>query len=261
MEYTLGMGFYGTVYKKIPTIQVFVGDRLIDEYSPESINGYKTKDIVFNRDWWASRGKISRQGTRDITNKEYKDVIANLPKHFKLYTLNENVLKNQSTIEIKIKNSDTNYTNGFMTKSTLMNMSNIFLIPSKIFEYYLTRQKEPNEMYNKIKDIIPSCTDNWDNIPSARYNDSWFKGYPYPFKYFWNNETISNSLTYFIGGNGTLKFDIIYENNIIMFDYYKNQLIELLQNGWDELPAKYVCYGFPFCTDFFVLSHMLNSNK
>ena len=259
MKYLLGMGFYGSVYKRIPTIQLFVGERLIDEFEPISIDGHKKYDAVFNRDWWSSHG------TKTKNNREYKDIITLLPKNFKLYTLDEQVLKTSSTIKLKIKNADTNYTNGFMTKSTLMNMSFIFLLPIKIFEHYLTRQKTSNEMFNKVKHIIPSFTDTWNNIPAAKYKDSWFKGYPYPFKYFWNDEIIFNSLTYFIGGSGTLKFDIICENNIIMFDYYKNQLTEFIQNGWiderNKIPEKYVWDGFPFCNDFFVLSHMLNSNK
>ena len=46
MKYILGMGFYGTVYKRIPTIQIFIGDRLIDEYQPESINSYDFVDEI-----------------------------------------------------------------------------------------------------------------------------------------------------------------------------------------------------------------------
>ena len=144
MKYLLGMGFYGSVYKRIPTIQLFVGERLIDEFEPISIDGHEKYDAVFNRDWWASHGSKANK------NREYKDIITLLPKNFKLYTLDEQVLKTSSTIKLKIKNADTNYTNGFMTKSTLMNMSFIFLLPIKIFEHYLTRQKTPNEMFNKV---------------------------------------------------------------------------------------------------------------
>lgn len=259
MKYLLGMGFCGSVYKRIPTIQLFVGERLIDEYEPTSIDGYEKYDAVFNRDWWASHGNSS------IKNIEYKDSITHLPKNFKLYTLDEQVLKTSSTIKLKIKNADTNYTNGFMTKSTLMNMSFIFLLPIKIFEYYLTRQKTANEMFNKVKHIIPSFTNIWDNILDAKFKDSWFKGYPFPFKYFWNDEIIFNSLNHSFGGNGTLKFDIICENNIVMFDYYKDQLIELMQNGYISTThintRKGISNGFPFSNEFFVLSHMLNYNK
>jgi|ETNmetMinimDraft_29_1059903.scaffolds.fasta_scaffold07460_2 hypothetical protein len=267
MKYLLGIGFYGSMYKRIPTIQLFVGNRLIDEFEPESIDGYEKYEVTYNKEWWASHG------TKTNKNREYKDIITHLPKNFKLYTIEEQVLKEASKLEIKIKNADTNYSNGFMTKSTLINLSNIFLIPTNIFEHYLTRQKKDSEFYNKIKSILPLCVkEEWDNIPYAYYGTTRFKGYPFPFKYFWNGEHIENSLNHYFGGNGTLKLDLIHENNTVMFDYYKTDLLKMMHEGWisdknmsfgagSGNPWKDVCSGFPFANEFFVLSHILNPNK
>ena len=140
-----------------------------------------------------------------------------------------------------------------MTKSTLINLSNIFLLPTKIVKHF--HNKQPNEFYNNIKDIIPYSNETWDMISIAQYNDKLFKGYPYPFKYKWNGQVINDSIEYLHGGSGVLSLDLIYKNNIVMFDYYEN-----LINKVDDL-TKIPFEGFPFSNHFLVLSHMLNLNK
>lgn len=273
MKYILGIGFYGKIYKKIPTIQVFIGDRFIDEYQPDTIDSRELHKTTIDKSWFNSL---------PFNDKTQKRVIYNviLPKCFKLYTLDEEILKNQSTISLHIKNDDSNYSNGFMTKSTLINLSNIFLLPAKIIKHFRTTQKQPNEWYNNIKDIIPTNIgrDGWDVVGFGKYNDTVFKGYPFPYKYFWNDQVINNPLNNFFGGNGILSLDLVYKNNVVMFDYYEDQLLALTKNfdnnqytkvstrndkgfEYDGGVSNEIITGFPFSNRFFVLSRMLNFDK
>ena len=275
MQYILGIGFYGKIYKNLPTIQVFVGDRFIDEYQPSTVDGYESYKTFIDKAWFNSL-PFDENSRKRVIEMPY------LPKCFKFYTLDDELLKNQSAINLHIKNADSNYANGFMTNSTLLNLSNIFLVPAKIVKHFRTTQKQPNELYNNIKDIIPHIgKDGWDVIGIAKYKDTVFKGYPFPYKYFWNNEHITDPLNYFFGGNGILRLDLVCKNNVVMFDYYENQLLELtskfnadqynkLANRNDDVVGlgayfnenvDQVVAGFPISNRFFVLSRMLNFDK
>ena len=101
---------------------------LIDEFQLDKNYLFDESDMgIFKRD--------------DSLYKKHHPRYTNLKsKILKLYTLNDELVSDY--IKICIKNSDSNYTGGFMTKSTLLWFSNVFLIPKFFLENHCKKLSE-----------------------------------------------------------------------------------------------------------------------
>jgi hypothetical protein len=117
MKYVFGFNVGVKLYKKFPTIQVFIQDRLIDEIQLDDSHAYTEFSLL--------------DDDERLTNKPFKSLFNNVSKKIHLYILNDECL--QDNIKLVVKNQDSNYTNGFMTKSTIIRFSHIFLMPEEIF--------------------------------------------------------------------------------------------------------------------------------
>ena len=117
MKYVFGFNVGVELYKKFPTIQVFTQDRLIDEFELDDSHTYQEFSL-FDDD-------------ERLADKPFRHVFNNVSKKVNLYILNEDCL--QDNIRLVVRNKDSNYTNGFMTKSTLIRFAHIFLMPEQIF--------------------------------------------------------------------------------------------------------------------------------
>ena len=127
MKYVFGFNVGVELYKKFPTIQIYVQDRLIDEFDLDENDLYK--NVVPEKDRYVMYTHLGRESRSDsIPDGDNKYFSTTL----RCYTINGEYLKDH--IKIVIKNQDSNYTNGFMTKSTLVYFSNVFLIPLKFLE-------------------------------------------------------------------------------------------------------------------------------
>lgn len=128
MKYIFGFNVGCKIYKKFPKINISLNDRLIDElvlddghlYNKHTVLDRKTYlDTDIGPNWFIEDSLFS--------------------KKINLYTLDDKDLHGKITL--KIQNDDNNYTNGFITKSTQINFSYVFLIPEFI-------------LYNNAKKII-----------------------------------------------------------------------------------------------------------
>lgn len=152
------------------------------------------------------------------TNKDIKDWITayekrRVPKNFKFYVLEESVLLGKNEISLQVENDDSNYTNGFMTKSTLIDLRHIFLLPKDYIQIF---KKTGEELWKSIGEIIPQ---EYKGIGQIVTNREFEPAYPFPFKYIWNNEWNGKQfMKYTIGGNGVLRLPLKNKNGIIMFD-------------------------------------------
>jgi len=157
----LALGFYCQIYKKKPNIRIFINNIFIDEF--------------------------------DIEPYDFKnDSIPNL----KFYQLNLPDIKEHS-IKLKIKNSDSNYSNGFMTKSTLIKLHTCNLVPCDDYQYVFNKIYSNNNLMAKELDIV-----NFNLIPYL----------------FWRDEQqnfIKNVSHLTIGGSGTFTCDLIKYINIL----------------------------------------------
>jgi len=173
MKQVIFLGFYCQIYKKAPTARIYVGDVMIDEieipeYCPEEYMRDKKLSFLSNEDvdykfladrlhlgateldpqlfekkhildnfWWDKKGmnKISFAKFCKDFDPEFK-TLSNI-KHPKIlvYIIDNEVLKTALyKLRIEIKNSDSDYTNGFMSKSTVVYLSHFYIMPYSLFE-------------------------------------------------------------------------------------------------------------------------------
>ena len=104
MLYTLGLGFYCDIFKKKPNIRIFLNNHFIDEY-------------------------------------DIDECLSTIP-NLKFYQINLRTFPPNISLQLKVKNSDSNYNNGFMTKSTLLTLHTFFFAPIENHEFALRMLKE-----------------------------------------------------------------------------------------------------------------------
>ena len=128
MQYVLGLGILCKKYKKNPIIRVFADDTFIDEF----------------------------EIAHDDETKKFTDISKNLQlgknhtaKHFHLSYIDERHLN--SKISIHVQNDDSNYTNGFMSKSTVISFNSTFLIPKHYLDNNCKFYSEAYDKWHKFK--------------------------------------------------------------------------------------------------------------
>ena len=121
MKYLLVVGFACDIYRQEPRARIFVGDKLIDEfYIPHH------KDILPNVIKEFQQNKHILQPFSRI--EEFNIQINNFPP-LRFYEVEIDTTLNQAELRIEIKNSDSNYTNGFITNSTLIKLQLCYFFP------------------------------------------------------------------------------------------------------------------------------------
>ncbi len=267
MKYLLGIGFVITQkYKKDPIARVYIDDTFIDELTLDDWQGF---DKLWNRDTnlWIYQ--------RDYTNffykthtKIYSKDFDHFPKKFKLYLLDEKQLKSKKQLKIEIQNSDSNYTNGFMTKTTMINFYT-FLVPVPFIKFFSKDGEDIRTQFNHaIVDERYAYTNFPLNKPWVTKNNrreigymmtSRFlskegyvlrraEGYPFASKYFWNGEcTDTNNF----GGSGKFTVDLLTrESGTVTYDTYDDQNIKEQKQGKIDQAC-----GFHLSEKFFSMAH------
>jgi hypothetical protein len=174
MKQVIFLGFYCQIYKKAPTARIYVGDVMIDEikipefYTDQYIKDGKLhvyenitprpfyenipsrpfsdmalhpsvyEDIHYlDRYSWYKGTHPSNASFEDICLKDTNSDTKKNIKHPMLFVYiidDENLKSTNNKITIIVQNSDSNYTNGFMTKSTLLYLSTFYIIPYALFK-------------------------------------------------------------------------------------------------------------------------------
>jgi hypothetical protein len=132
-----------------------------------------------------------------------------IPKHFRLYQIDEQDLKGTTQVILRIKNDDSNASNGFQTKSTLIDLRHIFLIPMQHIELF---KGTGEKFWENVKSIIPS---DYHGIGQVLFNKYHSPAYPFPFQYNWNGK---ETRAYLFGGSGTLRLNLVCKDDLIMFN-------------------------------------------
>jgi hypothetical protein len=140
MKYVLAINISCIKYKKYPTIQLFCDDRLIDEFTLDK--RYNDTDIEINHpnSKELNLSKITPQSTKIRLRSPI----------LKSYIVDSENLKRE--ICFKLKNADSNHTNGFMTKSTQIYFGLVALIPITFLE---NNYKNYSKMWDRFVD---ECT-------------------------------------------------------------------------------------------------------
>ena len=121
MKYLLVVGFACDVYRQKPRARIFVGGRLLDEFY---ISHHKDTLNPAVRAFLQNRHVLQPFSITEFVNMEIK----NFPP-LRFYEIEEDKTLDQMELRIEIKNSDSNYNNGFITNSTLLKLQVCFFFP------------------------------------------------------------------------------------------------------------------------------------
>jgi hypothetical protein len=137
MKYILGFTLLFKKYRGSLKLRVFSDDLLIDELvqedSIDTISDAAKKKLMKNINGHEHLGIPVMPGAENDAVKMMARHISNSPEKIFLYEIDSRVLGDKIRFEINDKNS--NYTNGFMTKSNLICFRQVFLIPKHLFAY------------------------------------------------------------------------------------------------------------------------------
>ena len=91
--------------------------------------------------WWQKQFDVNRDSFRDICrtldplNRTKEKIIH--PKFFVFIIDDETLKASQGMLRVEIKNSDSNYMNGFITRSTLLYLSHFYIMPYALFRNHI----------------------------------------------------------------------------------------------------------------------------
>jgi hypothetical protein len=71
------------------------------------------------------------------------------PKFFLYFIDNEHLISSNGVVRIEIKNSDSNYNNGFMSKSTLLTLHSFYVIPETWLDNPIERTQHHLDTYSR----------------------------------------------------------------------------------------------------------------
>ena len=194
MKYLLVVGFYCNVYRKEPQARLFVGDKLIDEFNIKHCIDKDYISFEFFKDYHTLQPR-----NRETSNSLLIKTMPNL----QFYEID--VKKKQDLLELRIdiNNNDNNYNNGFMTKSTLLQLRIFSFFP--LNKKILLRLKKINYKNRLTKNYAwEGCIKN--AIFDLTSNDfQWNKE---------NGQIITNTpgnllKKYYIGGSGCFKCELV----------------------------------------------------
>jgi hypothetical protein len=154
MKQVIFLSFYCQKYKKTPIIRIYIGDRLLDEIEIPEYTDNTFEELSQNLEQaWKQDAQIlttkyfinnNSQKIHILTpagrefyskNTNYVENFFQIkkkflhPKIFMYVVDNESLILANGSIYIELVNDDTNYNNGFMTKSTLLALHSFYIIP------------------------------------------------------------------------------------------------------------------------------------
>ena len=253
MQYVLGIGLFRKKFKTDPIIRVSINDILLDEFT---LDHEDTEEITYaKKDLFDHYLPISTPYKRPMT----------ISKNIKLYKFNDSIFGGNNKCELEIINNDTNYTNGFMTKSTVIFLNTLFLVPLK---YCLYDKNSIQKFNNEV--LIPNkgMLDNNIETPLLNKNTNTkmsIEGWPlvaFPIWHYtcwidqdnisqdgdlvntipnWHNtKTLSMPAKDSIGGSGILECPIEKKFGIFMFTQPDHDNFVRVKTGLKERTEKHL---------------------
>ena len=219
MKYNLLVGIeYKSFRNKTADITVSINDRFIDCFTLDKDYGNVDNVLPDLHPAWFNEYDRSHWIDQDIElyskAKGKRHWLIKLPKCIKVYQIDEEHLK--GILKIKVKNDNSDYTNGFMKNSSLIRMSTIALFPSHM---------SSNNGEKLLKTMIRLDTAYWlrtwpdtpegNQLEKARLRDSTIKhNWPLVDSFFAkresgiHNESKQSSVQSYIGGSFTAEIPV-----------------------------------------------------
>lgn len=226
MKYLLVLGFACDVYRQEPRARIFVGDKLIDEfYIPnhkDTLNAVK-KNILQNR-----------HILQPFSNSEYINLQIKFFPPLRFYEIDIDQHKDQLKLHIDIDNNDSNYTNGFITESTLLQLQVCYFFP--LHKKLLLRFEEIKNKNRQTKNYA------WYRSYKSRIFDLIINSLHWQGK---NGQTVNsnryNITEYSLGGDGVFTCELVKKYQILINKIKKsnrynfhNTLIDYFLNKYEQ---------------------------
>lgn len=121
MRYLLVVGFACNVYQREPLARIFVGDRLVDEFVIQHhIDTFTAREEFFFK---------NKHSLQPFPQHEISNMCIETFPPLQMYELEMYDDLYQVKLRIEIENEDSNYSNGFMTASTLIQLQVCHFFP------------------------------------------------------------------------------------------------------------------------------------
>jgi len=198
MKYILVLGIKYKKYKRPATINLHIGDRLIDSFSLYNDQTHVENIAKHTETHWLH--KFDKLKWIDhIYGPICMPVGEEMPKFFKVYTLDDKALEGK--IKIGVENSNNDWANGFMKNTSLIMFSIVALFPKSLthnkcetFVKTLVRFDKSNK--RTVED--PTCVNTWP--VASHFNVKYINNKK-------NTDKIYNDLTW-LGGSFIVELDI-----------------------------------------------------
>ena len=227
MKYLLVVGFACKVYRKEPLARIFIGNKLIDEFF---IPCHKDTLNPAMENFWKNKHRLEPFPQSEFVNMRIK----NFPP-LRFYEIEIDTTLDRADLRIEIKNNDSNYTNGFITNSTLIKLQVFYFFP--LHQKLLLRLKE---IRNKIRLQNYAWYQSYINhIFDLSQNMLQWQG---------NNEQIFNSNRYNLtacelGGDGGFTVELVKKYQILIKKTKKSSRYNFNTAFVDYLLNKYNEYA------------------
>ena len=123
MKYLLVVGFSCDVYRQGPRARIFLGDKLLDEFYIQ----HHRNSLYLALEKFHSSTYIL-QPLPNILTELNNMMVKNLPP-LRFYEIEMDKQLKELELRIDIDNSDSNYNNGFITNSTLLQLEMCYFFP------------------------------------------------------------------------------------------------------------------------------------
>jgi hypothetical protein len=219
MKYLLVVGFACDVYRQEPQARLFFNEQLVDEF-------YIThQDDKKNLIHPIHNLKHRLEPCADELEMEY---LKNKLPLLRFYELDVNDKLQQALIRIDVNNNDSNYNNGFMTKSTQLQFKVLSLLPAdrKIYEWFALKSQTQRltdryawhrkNLYNKFFSLVDNST--WIGKNGQKFTNI--------------APSLKETVIYTVGGNGSLHCELIKKYGILLgrFQCAKHTYIYMVKN-------------------------------
>jgi hypothetical protein len=232
MKYLLVVGFACNVYRQEPRVRIFVGDKLIDEFY-----------ITHHKDTLTTAIKNFRQNKhilQPFSTTEYINLQTNFFPPLRFYEIDIDQPKDQLKLHIDIDNNDSNYTNGFITESTLLQLQVFYFFPlnkellSRLNKIMIKNRTSKNYNYIRCeKNIIFNLVSK-----GLRWHDK-EQGFNQQFdKNLWKDQVN-------IGGSGYFTCELVKKYGIFI----------------SKLPQSYRYHFYSMLIDYFLNKYKQHANQ
>ena len=198
MKYFLVIGIEYKFFQKPADITIHIANQFVDTFQLEKDFPPAT-DILKQIDptWYEKHGK-----GHWLTREDWIEMWKDIPSLFKVYEIDDSVIEGK--LKIKVENSHSDYTNGFMKNSSVIRFPIVAIFQSDLTrnrgEKFMERLLQLEEaILKKAKDNVPVVSDDrWPTAESfyvSRENEIYEK-------------SGTKDHTWHIGGSFTAEFTI-----------------------------------------------------